>query len=196
MGQGSLEWRIQMKIFIAYGTSEGQTRKIVNSIENQITGLGFDTTVFDTSTNLGDLKPASFDKIIVAGSVHEHRHQQGVELFVLANLKTLRSKPTMFISTSLAAAFDDSKADAQDYVNKFVEHSGWQPNKILMVAGAVRHGEYGYYKEQILQHVVLKDHDLENQQSDHEFTNWDMLAKTIEEFVGTNQSGDPPKDGQ
>jgi menaquinone-dependent protoporphyrinogen oxidase len=184
-----------MNILIAYGTGEGQTRKIANSIENQITGLGLDATLFDTSTNLGDLKLASFDQIIIAGSVHEHRHQQSVELFVLANLKILRSKPTMFISNSLAAAFDDCKADAQDYVNKFIEHSGWQPSEIMMVAGAVRHGEYGYYKEQILQHVVLSDHDLEIPKSDHEFTNWDILAKTIEEFVGTNQSNDPSGDG-
>ena len=172
-----------MKLLIAYGTGEGQTRKIANSIGTQLTGLGLEAIVFDTSTNLGDLKLASFDKIIVAGSVHEHRHQQSVEMFVLANLKILRSKPTMFISTSLAAAFDDCQADAEDYLDKFIEHSGWQPTKTLMVAGAVRHGEYGYYKEQILQHVVLQDHDLEIPKSDHEFTNWEILAKSIEEFV-------------
>ena len=175
-----------MKLLIAYGTGEGQTRKIANSIGKQLTGLGLDATVFDTSTNLGDLKAASFDKIIVAGSVHEHRHQQSVELFVLANLNILRSKPTMFISTSLAAAFDDCQADAQDYVKQFIEHSGWQPGKTLMVAGAVRHGEYGYYKEQILQHDVLADHNLEIPKSDHEFTNWEILAKSIEEFAGSN----------
>jgi len=175
-----------MRLFIAYGTGEGQTHKIVESIKDQLTGLGHEATIYDTSTILGDLEPASFDQIIVAGSVHEHRHQQGVEMFVLANLKTLRAKPSMFISTSLAAAFDDCRSDAQEYVDQFVEQSGWQPHTTLMVAGAVRHGEYGYYKEQILQHEVLKGHDVEIPKQDHEFTNWDELARSIAEFVETD----------
>ncbi len=58
-----------------------------------------------------------------------------------------------------------------------------------MVAGAVRHGEYGYYKEQILQHVVLQDHDVEIPKEDHEFTDWDQLARSIAEFVETGNTG-------
>ena len=177
-----------MRVLIAYGTTEGQTGKIVETVAAQITALGHEVELFDTSGLPEGLQPESFDKIIVAGSVHEGLHQEGVELFALGNASKLQAKPTLFISVSLAAAFDSSLADAQGYVDSFVKEGGWQPDKSLLVAGAVRHGEYDYYQEQILEHVVLEDRDIDGPKDDHEFTDWKALAKAIDEFMGA--SGD------
>ena len=92
-----------MKVLIAYGTTEGQTRKIAEAVAAQISELGHDFELFDTSGLKGDLHPESFDKIIIAGSVHEQQHQEAVEIFVAVNLKKLQTKPTIFLSVSLAA---------------------------------------------------------------------------------------------
>ncbi len=173
-----------MRLLIAYGTTEGQTRKITETIATQVAALGRDVEVFDTSGLPGGLRPETFDKIIIAGSVHEQRHQNDIELFVLGNLLKLQAKPTMFISVSLAAAFENSLPDAQSYVDSFVKDVGWQPGEVLLVAGAVRHGQYDYYQEQILEHVVLEDQDLEDPKGDHEFTDWQALAKAVDAFVG------------
>ncbi len=172
-----------MKILIAYGTTEGQTRKIVEAVAEQIGALGHAIELFDTSGLPAGLHPESFDKIIIAASVHEERHQDAVEIFVMANIEKLQAKQTLFLSVSLAAAFEGQSADAQGYVDRFVEAVGWRPTRSLLVAGALRHGEYGYYKEQILKHVVLEDRNLEDPESDHEFTDWESLAKAIAEFV-------------
>ncbi len=56
-----------MKVLIAYGTTEGQTRKIVDAAAAQVIALGHDAEVFDTSLLLDGLHPETFDKIIVAG---------------------------------------------------------------------------------------------------------------------------------
>ena len=172
-----------MRVFIAYGSTEGQTRKIAQTVSDQICGLGHDVELFDTSGLLGELSPSSFDKIIVAGSVHNKRHQESVELFAMANLKALQAKPTLFISVSIAAAFEEGLPDAQSYVDSFVSDIGWQPGQTLLVAGAVRHGEYGYFKELVVEQIVLKDLGLDDPKKDHEFTNWESLAKAIEAFV-------------
>ena len=172
-----------MRVLIAYGTTEGQTRKIVETVATQITALGHDVELFDTSGLPGGLQRETFDKIIVAGSVHEGLHQESVELFALGNLSKLKAKPTLFISVSLAAAFESSLADAQGYVDVFVKEVGWQPGKTLLVAGAVRHGEYDYYQEQILEHIVLEDRDVDGPKNDHEFTDWQALARAINAFI-------------
>ena len=172
-----------MRVLIAYGTTEGQTRKIVETVATQITALGHEVELFDTSGLPEGLHPETFDKIIVAGSVHEGLHQESVELFALGNLSKLQAKPTMFISVSLAAAFESSLPDAQGYVDSFIDEVGWQPVKTLLVAGAVRHGEYDYYQEQILEHVVLEDRDIDGPKCDHEFTDWQALAKAIQAFI-------------
>jgi menaquinone-dependent protoporphyrinogen oxidase len=172
-----------MRILIAYGSTEGQTRKIVQAMSSQIGGLGHDVESFDTSGIPRDLHVEAFDRIIVAGSVHERRHQKSVEVFALAHSEVLRAKPTMFVSVSLAAAFEDSLADARGYVDSFFREVGWQPGQTLLVAGALHHGEYDYFSEQILEHIVLKDKDVAHPEEDREFTDWQALAKATEAFV-------------
>jgi len=174
-----------MKILIAYGSTEGQTRKVVNAIAKQINELGHEAKKFDTSDLLGELHPNSFDRIIVAGSVHEQMHQESLEFFVVAHREQLKTGPALFLSISLAAAFDNGMGDAQSYVDHFSKNTGWHPQKSLMVAGAVRHGEYGLFKEHILEHIVLKGRDLEDPASDHEFTNWERLSLDIAEFIAS-----------
>ena len=172
-----------MKVLIAYGTTEGQTGKIAGTIAGQIQDLGHEAVLFDTSNPQSDLRADSFDRIIVAGSVHEERHQESVEVFVLAHRDALQAKPTLFLSVSLAAAFEDKAADARRYVDMFLERVDWRPTTTELVAGAVRHAEYDYYREQILAHVVLEGRDLDDPESDQEFTDWGALAKAVEAFL-------------
>ena len=87
-----------MKILIAYGSTEGQTRKISETLAAQIRELGHAVELFDTSGLPGGLQVESFDRVIIAGSVHERRHQESVEIFVLSRLKQLQTVPTMFLS--------------------------------------------------------------------------------------------------
>jgi len=95
-----------MRILIAYGTSEGQTRKITKTIAARMRELGRDADLFDTAS-LENIHVGSYDKVIVAGSVHQQRHQESVEVFVMANLAELQKRPTLFLSVSLSAAFPD-----------------------------------------------------------------------------------------
>ena len=176
-----------MKILIAYGTTEGQTRKIVETVAGQIRELGHDVQLFDTSRRQGDLHPETFDRILVAGSVHQQEHQDSVKVFVAANLNKISEKPTMFISVSLAAAFDDGTDEAQSYVDRFLSNLGWAPTETLMVAGALRYDEYDYFKDQIVAHVVLEGRTVAGPKGDHEFTDWDALANAVVSFVGIGQ---------
>ncbi len=173
-----------MKILIAYASSEGQTGKIVKAIASQCRDLGHETVLFNTTGLPGDWQADDFDKIILAGSVHQEHHQESLEIFVLANVEELKAKPVLFISVSLAAAFENGQEDARSYVKLFAEATGWQPGSVLLVAGAVKRGEYGYYKNQILKHVVLKAREQIDPDSDHEFTDWQALERDIAAFVG------------
>ena len=177
-----------MKVLIAYGTTEGHTRKIVDAVKKKLLQLNHEVKVFDTSGLMGELDLSAFDAIIVAGSVHDSRHQESVEIFLIAKRELLKSKPTMFISVSLAAAFDDGMPDAQAYVDDLYDRVEWRPTQSLLVAGALRHDQYGFYREQFIEHVVLKDRELEHPEQDHEFTDWQFLEQSVDEFVGGKAS--------
>jgi menaquinone-dependent protoporphyrinogen oxidase len=172
-----------MKVLIAYCTTEGQTRKVVEAVADQIRTSGNEAVLDDVCNVQSDVRPREFDKVIVAGSVHDGRHQEDLNLFVFANRERLRDKPSLFISVSMAAAFEDTMADAERYANEFCDSSEWQPTARLLVAGALQHGKYGYYEEMLVRHKVLAKHAIDHPESDQEFTDWDALARSIAKFI-------------
>jgi menaquinone-dependent protoporphyrinogen oxidase len=172
-----------MRILVAFGTSEGQTRKIAEAVVAHVHDLGHDAQLFDTAGNPADLHVDSYDKIVVAGSVHQQRHQESVEDFVTAKLADLRERPTLFLSVSLSAAFPEGLTEAQSYVDAFLAGTGWKPAQTLLVAGALQYTGYDYFQEQVIEHIVLKGHKVEGPKGDLEFTDWASLSRVIDSFV-------------
>lgn len=175
-----------MKVMIAYATTEGQTRKISQAVADQVVKLGHQAEQLDTARKRRDVRTDDFDVFIVAASVHQDRHQNEIEVFVAASLEVLTAKPGMFISVSLAAAFEEKTADATAYISDFIARTGWTPDHSLAVAGAVRSEEYDYFQQQILEHVILKDQDDFRPDEPQEFTDWTGLANSVKEFLDSH----------
>jgi len=172
-----------LKILIVYGTTEGQTQKIAERVAADLRLSGHAIEIYGSARRPDDLDVNAFDRVIVAGSVHQKQHQRSLEIFVLGNLEQLKAKPTLFLSVSLSAAFADGKADAQSYVDEFFAYTGWRASRALLVAGALRYDEYDYFMEQIVEYVVLKDREVAGLKGDHEFTDWDAISRSVEAFI-------------
>ena len=172
-----------MKVLIVYTTTEGQTRKISDHIAGQLRDAGHEVSIRHCADWQSDFHIGEFDRVIVAGSVHQRRHQRELEIFVPAHLSELSAKPTLFISVSLSAAYPDGMAEAQAYVDEFLAGAKWKPSATLLVAGALRYDEYDYFMEQIVRHVVLKDREAAGTRGQHEFTDWDALSEEVNAFV-------------
>lgn len=172
-----------MKFLMIYGTTEGQTRKISEFIAIKLVEAGHEVDVRNSVRRLHDLDVSSYDAAIIAGSVHQRNHQESIANFVIAHRKQLEKLPTLFISVSLSIVFDGSAGEAIDYLEHFIDHTGFRPTKSLLVAGALRFDEYDYFMEQIIEFVVLKDQ--EKIIKDEEFTDWNKLEKDVSAFVGT-----------
>ena len=76
-----------MTVLIAYGTIEGQTRKIAEFVAKQARDNGENVVLFDTSNKIGDLEFEGVDRVILAAPVHERRHPKAFEIFVDTNRK-------------------------------------------------------------------------------------------------------------
>lgn len=173
-----------MKLLIAFGTTEGQTRKIAERIAARLQGKGHQAELYDTDRRPRDKHVGDFDAIVVAASVHQRVHQDSIKDFVTAHLPQLQSRPSAFISVSLSSAFPDGQSEAQGYIDDFLASANWQPKHCLKAAGALRYSEYDYFKEQIIKHVVLKGRsDDIHTGRDHEFTDWALIKQFIDQFV-------------
>lgn len=172
-----------MSLLIAYGTIEGHSGKIARHVEALARDMGKDVTLFDTGDKRATINVAEFDKAILVASVHERRHPQPFEIFLLAQRAQLEQVRTMMLSVSLSAAFADGMEEAQDYLDEMKMRAQFEPDAELLVAGAVNTRKYDFYATQVLKHVVLRGRNYDPAVQEHELTDWDALSAEVTAFL-------------
>lgn len=155
------------EILIAYGTTEGHTRTIAERIAALIEAVGHRVHLVDTA----EPTPLSerIDAVIVGASVHQGHHQTTVTSFVREHRGRLERIPSALFSVSLAAALPDDLGaeETADYIEGFVEESGWRPLRTVAFAGALRHDRYDFLRALLLRllaqqlgHGVVREEDV------------------------------------
>ena len=177
-----------MKFLVVYGTTEGQTRKISERIAEQIRERGHDAELYDSTSLPANLDIEGHDAVIVAASVHQHRHQSSLVHFAKEHREQLQAKPTAFLSVSLACVFEEDRQEAQDYVDQFVTDTGWHPTQTEFVAGALVYTQYDFLKRQIMKLIVWRGGGPTDASQDYEFTDWDALSRFIDSFIETAEA--------
>ncbi len=172
-----------MKFLLVYGTTEGQTRKIADFCSDHLKSAGHDVDMRDSNRRMLDLDVPACDAVILAGSVHQKTHQDTLTNFVVAHRAQLQVKPSLLISVSLSIAFNNGEPEARRYVDGFVDDTGFEPNEIALVGGALKHDQYDYYMSQIVEHVVLENRGTISE--DREFTDWNALTASLDRFTAS-----------
>lgn len=173
-----------MSVLVAFGTIEGQTRKIAEAVAGQVRELGYEIELFDTADRIGEAPFEGVEAVFLAASVHERRHPKAFEVFVSGHQRQLAEVPVMFLSVSMNAAFDEFRKEAQGYVDDICKRTGFTPDETMLVEGAIRPESYDYYAAQVLRHVVLKGKDVDPMVETVEFTDWNALRKGVARFLG------------
>ena len=90
------------KIYIPYGTTEGQTARIAEYIADVIRHHGHEAEPVDVK-HTRDPGVAGYDGVIVGASIHMGKHDKHVVDFVQQNRDRLERMPSAFFSVSLSA---------------------------------------------------------------------------------------------
>lgn len=172
-----------MKVLLSYATSEGQTHKIVERAASLIRDRGASASLYDAASLIDVPDVAAFDAVILAGSVHEHVHQESIVNFATAHAHQLAAKPSALISVSLSAATPDGRAEAQAYVDRFIAETGWQPGATLLLGGAMNLADCDYFQRQVLADILEKCPAIEADDKNYVFTDWQALADFLAGFM-------------
>lgn len=172
-----------MKVLIIYATTEGQTRKVAETAARLLSERGHSVALIDAADENPNLDMSAFEAFILAGSVHQEQHQAAIKNFAAAHRDILGAKPSALISVSFSAALDDTRPEAEGYVERFVSVTGWQPPLTLLLGGAVRFAEYDYFQEQVVKFIVMRRGLITETDADREFTDWAALERFIGEFI-------------
>ena len=169
------------KILIACGTTEGQTAKIADFIAELVRGHGH--TADAVNVKQSDPGTDGYDAVIVGGSIHMGKHEEYVCDFIRRNRTALERQPSALFSVSLAAHGDTANAEA--YVARFEQETGWRPGQVGLFAGALLYTQYGFFKRQVMKKIVRdKPGNLSTDTSrDYVYTEWDDVRAFTERFL-------------
>lgn len=173
-----------LNALIVYGTTEGHTRKIAHFIGDELMRRQCTVRVLDAADkpNARDLNDVQ--AVLILASLHMHRYQSAVTHFVREHRQAIEAKTNAFLSVSLSAIGDDpeDQAELTECLETFTDRTGWTPNEIIHVAGALKYTKYDYLKRWVMKRIA-KDHDLPTKTDDYEFTDWRALERFAHQFA-------------
>ena len=176
-----------MNILLLYASTEGQTKKVAGRVASIARAAGHEALVHDMASERTLPPIRTFDAVVCAASVHQGYHQESAIGFVSAQAAGLNEKPTAFISVSLSAAMDDGREEAQQYVDRFTEATGWKPRMTLLLGGAVRLSGYDYFERQVMKYVIMQRGVAHDLNVDYECTDWAALEAFVLSFLDAAQ---------
>ena len=183
-----------MRAAIFFATREGQTRRIAARIADDLRERGVHTDMFDVGETR-DIDFSGYSTACIAASVHVGHHEREMIGFVRKHRDELVRLGAAFVSVTLseAGAEDANRteverqqaaADVQRMLNVFYTQTGWHPDRVLPVAGALAYSKYNFIVRAIMRRIARKAGAPTDTSSDYEFTNWaavDRLAGELAE---------------
>lgn len=173
------------RVLVVYATSEGHTKKISERLAGWIRESGHRPTLFDSSVSDFELELAAFDCFILAGSIHQGKHQASLADFARSHRIELNSKATAFLSVSLSAIVKDEKhlADCQKCIDGFTAETGLRPQRSIPVAGALLYTQYDFLTKQFMRMICAKEGGDTDTTRDFEYTDWEALRSFVDGFL-------------
>lgn len=110
------------------------------------------------------------------------KHEDYVRDFVQKNRETLERLPSALFSVSMAAHGDTENAEG--YVEKFEEETGWRPAQVALFSGALLYTQYGFIKRLIMKKIASDKGSPDTDTSrDYVYTEWDGVKRFAEDFL-------------
>jgi menaquinone-dependent protoporphyrinogen oxidase len=174
------------RILIVYGSTDGHVARIAEEMSAAARARSCEVELRACADlKDGTLDLGGFDVIAVGDSIHVGKHHGYVQRFVRDHRDLLNRKPCAFFSVSGTSASKqpDMRAQAEGYVQEFLQRTGWRPLHIELVAGAFPFSQYGLLKRWIMRGVVKRQHGIRDPSGDIEFTDWDQVRRLGERLV-------------
>ena len=179
-------------IAVFYATREGQTQKIAEYVSAGLRSHGLTVDVRNVR-GADDVNINAYAGVVLAASVHKGTHEPEMMSFVRRHLIELNGVPNAFVTVTLseagveragASAEERNRfaADVQGVIARFVRDSGWQPNRVFPVAGALLYSKYNFLVRLVMRWIAKKAGAETDTSHDYEYTNWSRLDQFVNEF--------------
>lgn len=173
-----------MRVLVFYATVEGQTQKIANFIAGKLEKTSHEIIVTDAN-QLGFVGAGTYDATIMCAPIHMGSYPTPFVHFVEEWKDALNSKPSAFISVSLAVASKDEgeRKEAEEPAAELFQKTDWKPKAILHCAGALRYTSYDFFKRWMMKRLASKEDGPVDTSQDYELTDWAEIEAFVMRFL-------------
>lgn len=170
------------KALFLYSSREGQTKKILNYIKEEM--AEFDCDIRDLHT-VGDVDFAQYDKVLIGASIRYGHLNKKLYQFIERNLTQLQSNKVAFFCVNLTARKEDQGKDTPEgsaYIKTFLKKSQWQPSLIGVFAGALYYPRYNFFDRTMIRFIMTMTGGETDTSKEVEYTNWQKVSLFTEKL--------------
>lgn len=172
------------RVLIVYNSRHGQTARIAERIRDVAATIDGVTPTLEGVNAINENDVALADVFIVAGSIHFDRHDRKIARFVREHLSAMASRSSALVSVSGTMARFGGRDHAQRYADTFLEKTGWIPDRVELVAGAITYTKYGFLLRWVMRRIASREGLDTDTSRDYEYTDWEALDQFTRDFIG------------
>ena len=174
------------KVLIVYATKEGQTERIARSMSDALTADGHQVVLVDADHQKPPADLRNFDAIAVGGPIHAGGYPRSIERFARENRHALAKVRSAFFSVGLAVASrtSDGRAQTLVLVRKFEERTGFHPERVELIAGALPYSKYNFVVRYVMRRIAAKEGGDTDTSRDYEYTDFPAVERFARELAG------------
>ena len=177
-------------VAVLYATREGLAKQVAEQVAAGLRTRGLDAEVLDARNAGAGFDASAFCAAVLAASVHAGTHEREMVELAKAQREALASMPNAFLSITLSEAGAERKdttaeeharfvADVRGMIDRFVADTGWRPEHVVPVAGALRYTRYNFLVRLVMKRIARASGGSTDTSREHEYTDW----KALDEFA-------------
>ena len=171
------------KVLYLYSSREGQTKKIIGRIAEQ---LGHNDAASINLHENPDVNLSDYDKVLIGASIRYGHLNKKLYQFIEANQQQLSEMKAAFFCVNLTARKEDQGKDTPEgsaYIKTFLKKSPWQPTLIGVFAGALYYPRYNSFDRFMIKLIMTMTGGETDTSKEVEYTNWEKVGLFAEKFA-------------
>ncbi|KLN46018.1 protoporphyrinogen oxidase [Providencia rettgeri] len=171
-----------MSYLLLHSSTDGQTKKIVLKIAEQLRSLGRECDIRDLNTEQ-NFNLSAYEKVLVGASIRYGHFNKKLQRFVTSHQSQLNSMKTAFFAVNLTARKEGKNTvETNAYTRKFLEACPWKPTLKSVFAGALFYPRYTWFDRMMIRLIMKMTDGPTDPKTEVEYTNWEKVAEFATEF--------------
>lgn len=173
-----------MSALLLYCSTDGQTKKIMTQIANELRQHGHDCDVRDLTSVQQSLNLSSYNKVLVGASIRYGYFNKALDKFITRHLTQLNNMPSAFFGVNLTARkAEKNTPETNSYIRKFLEKTPWKPTLTGVFAGALYYPRYKWIDRVMIQLIMKMTKGETDPTKEIEYTDWNKVSEFATYFA-------------